>query len=142
MLMSSCIVSICYLFLFVCKQKTAYEMPISDWSSDVCSSDLLIFDLAVITVGRRLELLRDDEQQAEAGGEGGHADADDPGPMIEKPRPGALGHIFRTGREGETLRAECPGKRAHADRQQRRQQEGSDRRYRRHQQEEIGRAHV
>src|SRR3546814_19331983 len=26
---------------FVCKQKTAYEMLISDWSSDVCSSDLL-----------------------------------------------------------------------------------------------------
>src|SRR3546814_16498741 len=24
----------------VCKQKTAYEMRISDWSSDVCSSDL------------------------------------------------------------------------------------------------------
>src|SRR3546814_15862621 len=30
----------------------------------------LIFDLAVITVGRRLELLREDEQQADAGGEG------------------------------------------------------------------------
>src|SRR3546814_520520 len=29
----------CELFLF--KQKTAYEMRISDWSSDVCSSDLL-----------------------------------------------------------------------------------------------------
>src|SRR3546814_1576064 len=27
-------------FFFVCKQKTAYEMRISDWSSDVCSSDL------------------------------------------------------------------------------------------------------
>src|SRR3546814_9423699 len=27
--------------LFVFKQKTAYEMRISDWSSDVCSSDLL-----------------------------------------------------------------------------------------------------
>src|SRR3546814_7426482 len=26
--------------LFYCKQKTAYEMRISDWSSDVCSSDL------------------------------------------------------------------------------------------------------
>src|SRR3546814_18129528 len=25
----------------VCKQKTAYEVRISDWSSDVCSSDLL-----------------------------------------------------------------------------------------------------
>src|SRR3546814_9216857 len=31
-----------YLFwLFFFKQKTAYEMRISDWSSDVCSSDLL-----------------------------------------------------------------------------------------------------
>src|SRR3546814_2884974 len=33
------------LYHFVCffffKQKTAYEMRISDWSSDVCSSDLL-----------------------------------------------------------------------------------------------------
>src|SRR3546814_2850013 len=29
------------LLLFFFKQKTAYEMLISDWSSDVCSSDLL-----------------------------------------------------------------------------------------------------
>src|SRR3546814_13448354 len=29
----------CVLFFFF-KQKTAYEMRISDWSSDVCSSDL------------------------------------------------------------------------------------------------------
>src|SRR3546814_10508088 len=28
-------------FFFVFKQKPAYEMRISDWSSDVCSSDLL-----------------------------------------------------------------------------------------------------
>src|SRR3546814_1635707 len=28
----------CFVFFF--KQKTAYEMRISDWSSDVCSSDL------------------------------------------------------------------------------------------------------
>src|SRR3546814_12024080 len=26
--------------MLLCKQKTAYEMRISDWSSDVCSSDL------------------------------------------------------------------------------------------------------
>src|SRR3546814_2507821 len=52
-----CIIMCCLLFytsssqhlicalvtgVFLCfKQKTAYEMPISDWSSDVCSSDLL-----------------------------------------------------------------------------------------------------
>src|SRR3546814_4501193 len=28
-------------FFFFFKQKTAYEMRISDWSSDVCSSDLV-----------------------------------------------------------------------------------------------------
>src|SRR3546814_3600303 len=28
-------------FFFFFKQKTAYEMRISDWSSDVCSSDLI-----------------------------------------------------------------------------------------------------
>src|SRR3546814_16964353 len=30
-----------FLFFFFFKQKTAYEMRISDWSSDVCSPDLL-----------------------------------------------------------------------------------------------------
>src|SRR3546814_6461169 len=37
------------MFLF-CKQKTAYEMRISDWSSDVCSSDLI----AEFMLGRQL----------------------------------------------------------------------------------------
>src|SRR3546814_4895291 len=31
----------CFIVFFFFKQKTAYEMRISDWSSDVCSSDLL-----------------------------------------------------------------------------------------------------
>src|SRR3546814_17675989 len=40
-----CLSVILLFFLFICfffffKQKTAYEMRISDWSSDVCSSDL------------------------------------------------------------------------------------------------------
>src|SRR3546814_6904760 len=35
---NDCILSM-YLFFFF-KQKTAYDMRISDWSSDVCSSDL------------------------------------------------------------------------------------------------------
>src|SRR3546814_18397533 len=30
-----------FVVIFFFKQKTAYEMRISDWSSDVCSSDLL-----------------------------------------------------------------------------------------------------
>src|SRR3546814_5758204 len=31
---------VCWIIAFFFKQKTAYEMRISDWSSDVCSSDL------------------------------------------------------------------------------------------------------
>src|SRR3546814_5499995 len=34
------VVSCMFLVFFFFKQKTAYEMRISDWSSDVCSSDL------------------------------------------------------------------------------------------------------
>src|SRR3546814_12463012 len=52
---------VCSVFFF--KQKTAYEMRISDWSSDVCSSDLradlvdhvdrLVRQLAIVDVARR-----------------------------------------------------------------------------------------
>src|SRR3546814_4967401 len=38
------------LFLFFFKRKTAYDMRISDWSSDVCSSDLSMRK----TIARRL----------------------------------------------------------------------------------------
>src|SRR3546814_8732350 len=41
--------------VFFFKQKTAYEMRISDWSSDVCSSDLL----AAYASNRRLLISRD-----------------------------------------------------------------------------------
>src|SRR3546814_4220293 len=34
------VVVLMFFYLFFFKQKTAYEMRISDWSSDVCSSDL------------------------------------------------------------------------------------------------------
>src|SRR3546814_7869735 len=39
--------------IFVFKQKTAYELRISDWSSDVCSSDLST------TIKRRKSLMHD-----------------------------------------------------------------------------------
>src|SRR3546814_3595881 len=38
--MEGCLVVV---FCFFFKQKTAYELRISDWSSDVCSSDLHCF---------------------------------------------------------------------------------------------------
>src|SRR3546814_15833033 len=37
-----------YVWFFFFKQKTAYEMRISDWISDVCSSDLVMDELAEI----------------------------------------------------------------------------------------------
>src|SRR3546814_4267051 len=37
--------------IFFFKQKTAYEMRISDWSSDVCSSDLLTLAPQRIVLG-------------------------------------------------------------------------------------------
>src|SRR3546814_8794121 len=39
-MLSLLLMSIVYLYFYFFKQKTAYEMRISDWSSDVCSSDL------------------------------------------------------------------------------------------------------
>src|SRR3546814_3882645 len=38
--MLSCVYCVLLSVFFFFKQKTAYEMRISDWSSDVCSSDL------------------------------------------------------------------------------------------------------
>src|SRR3546814_18980486 len=43
------IIDVFVLFFF--KQKTAYEMRISDWSSDVCSSDLPDPDLDAVRAG-------------------------------------------------------------------------------------------
>src|SRR3546814_7031488 len=63
--------STCLFFFF--KQKTAYEMRISDWSSDVCSSDLLAFLFAdrfkikcvwnEMTRGERIALLESSRSQ-------------------------------------------------------------------------------
>src|SRR3546814_8576785 len=41
--------------VFFFKQKTAYEMRISDWSSDVCSSDLLRSQRNLVGAGRAKE---------------------------------------------------------------------------------------
>src|SRR3546814_5498899 len=51
-----------YLFIFFFKQKTAYEMRISDWSSDVCSSDLAeaaVGDHRHAELRRRLDAVED-----------------------------------------------------------------------------------
>src|SRR3546814_10893492 len=51
---------LCVCFFFF-KQKTAYEMRISDWSSDVCSSDLKLCQLLVLL--RLCHLFRDDLEE-------------------------------------------------------------------------------
>src|SRR3546814_5338722 len=47
-----------YCVFFFFKQKTAYEMRISDWSSDVCSSDLIFaFLIAVAFVAGTVDAM-------------------------------------------------------------------------------------
>src|SRR5216117_1500028 len=41
---------LCYFFFFFFKQKTAYEIRKGDWSSDVCSSDLLFIAIGVVYI--------------------------------------------------------------------------------------------
>src|SRR3546814_10400730 len=58
------ILDMLFIDVFVFKQKTAYEMRISDWISDVCSSDLAgrqeaqadAADRARLAVGKRVQL--------------------------------------------------------------------------------------
>src|SRR3546814_19538501 len=65
---------LCHVFaVFFFKQKTAYEMRISDWSSDVCSSDLLINDVRQVVAGAAQAVriaLGADRQDDRFGGDG------------------------------------------------------------------------
>src|SRR3546814_9292260 len=47
------------MFVFFCTQRTAYERRISDWSSDVCSSDLIDLHHAVHRHAAPVEPLRE-----------------------------------------------------------------------------------
>src|SRR3546814_9793271 len=51
--MCTCYVLLLVFFFFFFKQKTAYEMRISDWSSDLCSSDLWRLDCLPRVLGKR-----------------------------------------------------------------------------------------
>src|SRR3546814_3742084 len=51
---------LCVFCFFFFKQKTAYEMRISDWSSDVCSSDLS--DVAQNSYARYLHMVETAEK--------------------------------------------------------------------------------
>src|SRR3546814_7116439 len=57
------------LVFFFFKQKTAYEMRISDWSSDVCSSDLMRGDDVIGMIldpdSQRLRFLKAESKRSE-----------------------------------------------------------------------------
>src|SRR3546814_16888842 len=57
----------CFFFF---KQKTAYDLRISDWGSDVCSSDLDVADLEAPCVERQACRVREDEQEQGPHGQG------------------------------------------------------------------------
>src|SRR3546814_8975087 len=71
------LVVICFFFF---KQKTAYEMRISDWSSDVCSSDLL----------ERSLVLRNERADRAVGADIAHADD-----AIERDTAAQIDRVFR-----------------------------------------------
>src|SRR3546814_3137594 len=60
-----CLYIICFICVFVCffffKQKTAYEMRISDWSSD-CALPILVLTVMAITMGSLARLTADNAE--------------------------------------------------------------------------------
>src|SRR3546814_10461919 len=79
---------VCVIVVFFFKQKTAYEMRISDWSSDVCSSDLMGAAQQAGDIARRHQQGRNDDVGRELPG-----------------RPGRrLDEVFATMREGRAGR--------------------------------------
>src|SRR3546814_20862731 len=57
----------CLIMFFFFKQKTAYEMRISDWSSDVCSSDLLVEGLSFTSAAKGRTVLRQAQHERKKG---------------------------------------------------------------------------
>src|SRR3546814_2465816 len=78
-----------FVYFFFFKQKTAYEMRISDWSSDVCSSDLL---------GHRIL----DQLRLHLGGDGGRIDIF-AGRFILRGRRAGGYRTAQDGNDGEAL---------------------------------------
>src|SRR3546814_4951570 len=81
MLMYIVVIVLLLVIFFFFKQKTAYEMRISDWSSDVCSSDLFgkrrtileVPYLLAIQVDSYREFLQSDRALAKREDKGLHA---------------------------------------------------------------------
>src|SRR3546814_9023030 len=83
-------VQLCFLFFCFFKQKTAYEMRISDWSSDVCSSDLHHRHVTRRAQGRHEAAPRFRRDRASAGL------AERAGRLCIKSRSGGRAHTLRS----------------------------------------------
>src|SRR3546814_6944291 len=81
-MMCDCVRIVCGFYFFFFKQKTAYEMRISDWSSDVCSSDL---DVIIAFEA----ILRQDPAAAHDACSRAHRHAGDPWAQPRNPPPPA-----------------------------------------------------
>src|SRR3546814_12380148 len=103
---ASCVV----LMIFFFKQKTAYEMRISDWSSDVCSSDLAFVSKAEVGTTPLVGWLADQNRtiyvQREAKREI-HTQANELRGSLARGRPVTLFPEWTTGPGDEIGRAEC-----------------------------------
>src|SRR3546814_10066388 len=63
--------SVCCMWCsFFFKQKTAYELRISDWSSDVCSSDLMVEDVLDPAAADHVEVRVEQHKETAGAGRG------------------------------------------------------------------------
>src|SRR3546814_10802478 len=92
------------MFFFFFKQKTAYEMRISDWSSDVCSSDLPQIDVGDPAIARGEEAFG----LAQVGGEDRRRQARrDVVVLLNRRIKVVIAHHIKDGRERQIGRASC-----------------------------------
>src|SRR3546814_1790917 len=100
-----------YVIFFFFKQKTAYEMRISDWSSDVCSSDLHTGGAGSLEHGQQAVavIAGDDVTHRSERGEQSVENLDDGAAVLAtdvRPDPGVAGRD--AGHVAEAARSETP----------------------------------
>src|SRR3546814_3359709 len=94
------------MWFFFFKQKTAYEMRISDWSSDVCSSDLV--KLRPGDTFSRKKMTETSDAISECLGEAGYAFANvNASPEVDKQKASAKLTFFVDRSEERRVGKEC-----------------------------------
>src|SRR3546814_7648738 len=101
----------CLVCFFFFKQKTAYEMRISDWSSDVCSSDLGRMEGEAEVLQQRVHLLavqrRGVEPQERVRGEEDEGEEPDPDHALHRQHPGPQRRRSEERRVGKECVSTC-----------------------------------